>query len=241
MKLEQYFLNPHLSKAITRLDMQDDVAETIRLAMQDSDAVGNLTKELSGLTTEEDIAGNIREIERIARRLMAGDVSEFSDFQRLVRGAKDDIAEGITAADPERYKGVLDKAYNRVIKAAEDLNETALDNAIERAIDKKATYNAYRIAHQETNKAYNQGVFTQATEDDDCVGMHLDLSDIGNNCDECEDLAGDYPIDNVPEVPVHVGCNCLLTPMYDRHPDFDDYDGDTMEKIPDDLVEELME
>ena len=242
--LNQYFPGSpmNLSQTVTALKWQDSVAESIRVNMANGTNLVNLSNELSNYTTEEDISGTMREIERMARKIIGGDSSEYADFQKLLRSSKDDVLEMIEANQPSK----LGKAYGRIIDAAESLSEKALDKAVDNAIDKKALSNAFRLASTEINKAVNLGEYTRSLEDEDCLAMELVLSPSGNNCEDCEELAetdngagpGIWPMDQVPVTPVHPRCRCLLLPVYKLKkgagPDFtaDDYDGDYMQPMP---------
>jgi hypothetical protein len=210
--LNQYFPNSpmNLSKTVTSLRWQEQVAESIRVNMANGANLVRLSRELSNYTTEEDIAGTMREIERMARRIIGGDTSEYAEFQRLTRRIKEETSEMIQAGYPSR----LGKSYAKVVTAAEALREDALDVAIEKAIEEKALSNAFRLATTEINKAINLGAYTRAVQDEDCVAMELILSTAGNNCDDCIDLAetdngagpGIWPIEQVPLTPVHPRC-----------------------------------
>ena len=247
----EWFLNHYfpddpltLSKRVTALKFQDQVAESIRANMAAGANLRSLADELSDYTTVEDVNKTIREIERMARRVIAGDTEEYAEFQKLVRSARDDALAMIESNQPSK----LGKAYARVSDAAESLNEAALDRAIENALEKKALSNAFRIATTEISKAVNVGEFTRASDDEDCLAMELVLSPAGNNCDDCVDLAetdngagpGIWPMDQVPATPIHPRCRCRLLPVYklpeDTDPDFgvdsEDYDGPYMEKLP---------
>jgi hypothetical protein len=244
--LNQYFPDSplNLSQRITALKWQDDIAETIRLNMEGGTNLVALTEGLSEFTTGEGLPQYMLDIERQARRIIGGDTSEFADFQRLCRSTRADVESMIQSNAPSK----LGKAYAKIIDAAENLKETALDAAIDNAIDKKALSNAFRIATTEINRALNLGEYTRAVNDPDCEAMEIELSSAGNNCEDCVELSetdngagpGVWPLDQVPSTPCHPRCRCLLVPVYvlreDADPDFtasDDYDGDFMGEMPD--------
>lgn len=253
--LNQYFPGSplNLSQSVTSLKWQDQVAESIRVNMAGGANLRRLVGELANYTTEEDISGTMREIERMARRIIGGDTEEYAAFQRLTRKVKADAADMIEAG----YESKLGKAYAKVTTAAESLSETALDKAIENAIEKKALSNAFRLATTEINRAINLGAYTRAVRDEDCLAMEIVLSSAGNNCDDCIDLAetdngagpGIWPIEQVPDIPYHPRCRCLLIPVYKMpegaDPDFEvdeeDYDGDFMQPIPDEVFDSIDE
>lgn len=207
--LNQYFPNSPLplSKSITSLKWQEQVAETIRVNLAGGADLRRLAGTLSEYTTEEDVSSSIRKIERMARRIIGGDSSEYAAFQRLTRKVEADAADMIEAG----YSSKLGKAYAKVATAAESLSEEALDRAIENAIEKKALSNAFRLATTEINKAINLGAYTRAQRDEDCLAMEIVLSSAGNNCDDCIELAetdngagpGIWPMDQVPSIPAH--------------------------------------
>lgn len=207
--LNQYFPGSplNLSRSVTALKWQEQVSETIRLNMAGGANLRRLAGELSNYTTEEDVSSSIREIERMARRIIGGDTEEYAAFQRLTRKVESDAADMIGAGYPSK----LGKAYAKVATAAESLSKKALDKAIENAIEKKALSNAFRLAATEINRAINLGAYTRAQRDDDCLAMEIILSSAGNNCDDCIELAetdngagpGIWPMDQVPDTPVH--------------------------------------
>ena len=246
--LNHYFRGQdmNLSERITALRFQEQVAETIRINMNAGLKLVSLTKEVSQYTTGEDVAGWVRDVERAGRLASAGNMTAMIEFKSTITSMKAEILDNLEAGNATK----LQKAYLKVIKAAENMSEDGLDKAIENAIEKKALYNAFRIAQTETNRAYNMGAYTRALADPDAEAMQLDLSYIGNNCDECTDLAeqdngagqGVYPFDQVPETPIHPNCRCILSPVY-RLPDGIDAedmevegDFEKMEKMPDELA-----
>lgn len=253
--LNQYFpgTGTNLSKSITSLKWQASVSETIRLNLSGGASLRRLTAELANYTTEEDIAGGIREIERMARRIIGGDTAEYAAFQRLTRKTEAEAMEMVEAG----YVSKLGKAYAKVAVAAESLSDEALDRAIENAIEKKALSNAFRLATTEINKAINLGAYTRAVRDEDAVAMQLILSSAGNNCDDCIELAetdngagpGVWPMEEVPQTPIHPRCRCLLLPVYrlpegadeDFSVDPDDYEGEFMQPIPDEVFDSIDE
>jgi hypothetical protein len=245
--LNQYFPDSplNLSQRITALRWQDRIGEDIRANMEGGTNLVDLTKGLSALTTEEGLPQYMQEIERQARRIMGGDNSDYAAFQRLCRSTRADVTEMIQSNAPSK----LGKAYAKLIDAASSLKEKALDAAIDSAIDKKALSNAFSLATSEIDKALNLGEYTRARNDPDCDAMEVALSSAGNNCEDCEELAetdngagpGIWPMGQVPFLPNHPRCRCILLPVYrlaeGTDPDFtatEDYDGDFMQELPDD-------
>jgi hypothetical protein len=244
--LDQTFgMDYSLSDRITALKFQDQVAETIRINLANGDRLSKATKELSKYTTGEDISKKMREIERTAKSV-ARDTPEYKSFSKTLATVRDEIESKLDDDNILPASEDLANAYLDIVNAADDLNIAGLDSAIEDAIDKKAMYNAFRIAQTEANRAYAKAVYSQAIQDEDCLAMRLDLSSNPNTCDECEELAsqdngggpGVYAIDETPETPVHVNCRCMLTPVYQLPEGIEEqdleggYDGDSMQPIP---------
>jgi hypothetical protein len=228
--------------------MQDQVVETIRISLENAGKFTSLVKDLSNYTTEEDIAGAIRDVERGARAVI-GSTADYADFVRLLNNTKADLLEKM---DDGQITD-LNKAYLKVVKAAENLNEMGLDKAIENAVDKKAMYNAFRLARTETARAYNAMSLRNAIDDPDCVAIRYELGANENNCDECSGLAeadngagpGVYDLDDCPETPSHANCLCKLVPVYKLPEGVDaedidatDEDFDRMDPVPEDVAEE---
>ena len=191
----------NLSERLYSPAMVNAIAESLRVAMSGQLRFRELVKDLSNYTTAEDLKAPIREIISAARQVMGGDASAIADLKKMV-SAYPDLTD-----DPSK----LDKAYTKIVNAAEQLNSDALDAAVDNALDKKALANAFRLAVTETNRAYNIGVFSEAKQDEDCVAMQLDVSTSVENCEVCLELAerdngagpGIYSLSNTPAIPQH--------------------------------------
>jgi hypothetical protein len=201
-----------LSERLYSPAMVNAIAEDLRVAMSGQLKFRDLVKDLSNYTTAEDLKKPIREIVSAARQVMRGDMSDAADLKKLLN-AYPDLTE-----DPS----ALDKAYNKIVTAADNLSSDMLDKAVDNALDKKALSNAFRLAVTETNRAYNIGAFTEAVNDEDCVAGQFDVSTSVENCEICLELSerdngagpGIYSLDNFPAIPIHPHCFCVFTPVY---------------------------
>jgi hypothetical protein len=241
LAVRRWFLNEHfqgddlsLSQRVTRLDLQRDVISTVQANLSAAKGVTRLASELKDSTTVEDLRAGIRELESAARQVMAGDVEAFQEFKRILKRERS-YAESTLDGGNET---VLQRAYVRVVNAAERLNERGLDRAIENAIDKKARSNAFRIAHNEAARAYGVGVRTRADADLDCTGIEWDLSSGEGHCDECEELDGKvFAKDDLPEYPAHPNCECNLSLYYGPESSLEEHGQDTNDTmLPEELV-----
>lgn len=245
LKQQSWFLTSYfydvplsLSQRITAQKSQGIVAESLRISMKNADQLTDLSKGLSQYTSEQDIAGWARKIESQAKRVVAGqDPEVMAAFKKSLKSAKDDILGEI---GKKKMTPRLDKAYKKIITAAEKLNIKGLDIAVEKALDKKALSNAFRLAHTEIRMANNIGIYTRAMEDDDVVGFKIMISAAGSNCDDCERIAaaGIYSKGTVPAIPVHPHCRCELYPVYrleDGAELITEVEGPVMESAPDEL------
>jgi SPP1 gp7 family putative phage head morphogenesis protein len=200
-----------LSARVTKLKFQDDVASTIHSNLVNQDRFDKLVKEISQYTTKEDLPKGLIELERSARRVIAGNTEEFQEFKKILSREK---AAALRALD-DGNETALKRSYVRLTKAAEKLDADGLDKAVEYAIDQKAKSAAFRIAHTETARAYGMATKTMAANDEMCTGIEWTLSSAENHCDDCDDLDGEiFPIDGLPEYPAHPHCSCILTPFY---------------------------
>lgn len=236
----KWFLNEHfqgdelsLSQRVTQLDLQKDVISTIQANLKAADGVIKLTSELKDKTTVEGLRGGIRELESAARQVMAGDKTAFNEFNKILAREKAYAESTLKGGD----ETVLQRAYVRVVKAAEKLNEKGLDSAIENAIDKKARSNAFRIAHSEAARAYGVGIRTRADNDPDAVGIEWSASGGEGVCEICDELDGKvFAKDDLPEYPAHPNCECLLSSYYGNEKNIEDHSMDTDDSmLPDEF------
>ena len=225
-----------LSNRVTSLKLQDDVVSTLQAHIVSQGRFNNLVTNLSEYSTEEPLRKGILELERQARRVMAGDVESFDEFKKTLAREKAVALSAIHDGD----ETVLQRAYLRVVKAAEKLNVASLDKAVENAIDQKARSAAFRIAQTEMAHAYGLAVKTDAASDPDCTGIEWTLSSAENHCDECEELDGNiYPVDELPEYPAHPHCSCHLDKYYgDEENVTGKSDNPDDETIPEELLME---
>ena len=214
--LNESYYGSTLSQRITKLELQDQVIESVRINLEQGSNLLKLSRELSQYTTEESATVALREMERQAKRLASG--SDLVEFKRFLSDTKDEIATAIESQDFSQLEKIATKVSDKV----ESFNDASLEETIADSIDRKALNNAFRIAATETNKAYNRGVHDRALADPDCEAIRLDLSTGTNNCDECVEYAnqdngagpGIYRRDDCPETPLHPFCRCHLTPVF---------------------------
>jgi hypothetical protein len=224
-----------LSQRITQMDMQDEVVVEIVNNIEAGIQLTSMVKDLQTYTNSEGLPKYMRSIATQAKKVMR-DESQYADFVQTLMSEKEELLERLEESDITSASAKLTKAYLKIVDAAENLNENGLDAAIDYAIDKKAVYNAFRIAQTETNRVYNQSVYQNALDDDDVIGMTIKLSQTQDNCDECMDVADEiYDVDSVPETPLHPNCRCFVSPVYrlpegkDESDIITDYDGDVMQ------------
>lgn len=207
LAFRSWYLNKHfagdeltLSQRVTELEFHKTVAEAIRLNMQSGLKLVNLTKELKSYTIVEELPQGIQSVISMARQVSAGEASLMNKFLSVVNAERSKLEERLEAQDVT----ALTKSYNRLLNAAENLNEKGLEIAVEKAIEAKAAANAFRIAITESARAYGVGMRTRAMADSDCTGIAWDVSLDENNCDECLALDGRvFPKGELPDYPAH--------------------------------------
>lgn len=73
-----------------------------------------------------------------------------------------------------------------------------------------AYYNADRLIRTEASHIYN----TAAKEGYKAAGVErVEMLVEDDACEECQELAGEYDIDNVPLLPIHPNCRCCYIPV----------------------------
>jgi SPP1 gp7 family putative phage head morphogenesis protein len=223
-----------LSSRVTRLEFQDDVVSTIQANLKAQEQFGRLVSKISQYSTEEDLPKGLRELESQARKVMAGDVGAFNDFNKVLKHEK---AVALRAID-DGNETPLKRSYLRLTKAAEKLNEDGLNAAVENAVEQKARSAAFRIADTEVARAYGSAVRTKADRDPECTGIQWSISSSERVCEDCEDLDGKvFAKDDLPEYPFHPHCQCILDLYYGDTSDLEDHDLDTDDStIPDELL-----
>jgi SPP1 gp7 family putative phage head morphogenesis protein len=223
-----------LSQRVTRLEFQDDVVSTIQANLKAQEQFGRLVSKISQYSTEEDLPKGLRELERQARKVMAGDVEAFNDFAKVLKHEKAVALRAIDGGNETPLK----RSYLRLTNAAEKLNEDGLNAAIENAVEQKARSAAFRIADTEVARAYGTAVRTKADQDSECTGIQWSISSSERVCDDCEELDGKiFAKDDLPQYPLHPHCQCILDLFYGDVSELEDHDMETDDStIPDDIL-----
>ncbi len=210
-----------LSQRINDVSRMDDIKETITTAMRQADdwrktATSLIDQDL----TKADYPKYLRELETSARRLIGGDGTALEEYRRNLARAVENIENlAQNGAPTQRLKA----AYESVVRGAEKKSVEALDASIKQAVREKARYNAERIARTESAKAYAQGTYKEALDDEQVIGIGYDLNGGHPREDICDfhtgvDLfglgAGRYPLDALPPYPFHPQCLCLSYNVY---------------------------
>lgn len=241
LAFRSWWLNKHfagdelaLSQRVTEAQFHKTVAEAIRLNMQSGLKLVNLTKELKSYTVVEDLPKGIKSVISMARQVSAGDASLMNKFLSVVNAERYKLEERLEAQDVT----ALTKSYNKLLNAAENLNEKGLEAAVGYAIEQKAAANAFRIAITESARAYGVGMRTRAMADEDCTGIMWDVSLGENNCDDCLALDGKvFPKDELPDYPLHPRCVCNLTLYFGDDVESQNIDVGDDSTIPEDFLD----
>ena len=132
---------------------------------------------------------------------------------------------GILGIIKDRANTVAYNASDTIVnRAREIIVQTLKDNqgatlkdlreAVVNELDDTADYRAERIARTEMSYAFNEG----AIQDMKSSGVVEEVKRILGDepCDECEALEGIYEIDEMPEIPTHVNCECDCVPYFGK-------------------------
>jgi SPP1 gp7 family putative phage head morphogenesis protein len=195
------------------------VGDTIRQNLADGAAWNRMAKSIE----RTDLIGSdptkrLGKLTEAARRAWAGnDPAAVDAYRREVARFEAHVARLLENDSP---LGGLKRAYAKVLKATETGSESALQKAIDNAVQKKMAYNAQRIARTEMQRAWGIQTLKEYKADPDIGGVLWVTSSDERLCDVCESIANDdigygkgfYPFDKIPDYPVHPNCRCNLQP-----------------------------
>lgn len=152
-------------------------------------------------------------VQEAAEKLASGEVSDKQKKRiqkQLERQGKDPVAD--------------------LNKAIDEVNQTALDKAVNVAVQEKSRYIADRIARTELAAAYGDAFFAKNENDPDVIAYRWMLSDRHPKFDICDFNAnadlyglgkGIYPKDKFPHYPAHPHCMCPFSTVIEGTLDMD--------------------
>lgn len=208
--------NMTLSVRVNKLSRMDDIKASITADMRAGESWKQIAWNMSEQNLQKaDLAAHSKQLVDAARR-MTDDPETIAAYRDAVRNSMKQIDRLAQNGAPTR---MLKNAYKEIINVSEKTAGNELDNAIDRLAREKMRYNADRIARTEMAKAYSQGEYSEAVNDEDVIGMGYDLSDRHPKTDICDfhtsvDLfglgEGRYPLSNLPPYPFHPHCLCTM-------------------------------
>lgn len=152
------------------------------------------------------------------------DATKYNDLgTRLANNYVNRVAEdGMRLSDriwsSKDKKSIYQEIYNSIKKG--DSNFTLAQNIEKQVAEGTPAYNIKRVAHNEMVYAYNNARYDIAKAESEEYGLEtwakITVSKSHVIEDECDDLAGEYPLDEAPKPPFHVGCNCLFETFVKR-------------------------
>ena len=163
-----------------------------------------------GLIPTQDLPKFLQEIVAAGRR---ADIPR-AKLLNMLKPVKKEIAKRTTAG--------MRAAYTQLVRAVEEQNEKALENAIYVATQERTRYFAERIARTEMARAYHDGFLARWDANEDCIAYQWRLSGRHTVYDICDLYAkanlyglgaGIFPKGKVPLIPAHPNCMCSLKPV----------------------------
>lgn len=223
------FLNNHwpgddltLSQRIARGEYKQIIIDTVAAQMRRS---GNWMAVANSLTDKKVIAGELPEY---IDNLQAAARQNFADQPELKAEFLDELKKVQKRVDRLSQNGAPNQsvkaAYNEILRAAQTLDDKALDKALHQAVKDKARYNAERIARTEMARAYGAGVDLHQAQDTDVIAERSMLSTRHPKADICNFFAeadlygmgpGVYPKTHKPPYPYHAHCMCLKIDVFE--------------------------
>ena len=158
----------------------------------------------------------VRELERIARQVVKGEVSR-EKWQAVIRQYERYIEERSRLGTFYSHKTLL----RELTKAVENLSEEAIEDAVRWWAYNKQLYYFERIARTEVANTYHLAIIKQTEEDEFVIGYKWELSPAHERPDICDVYAsvnfglgkGVWPKKRVPRRKAHPHCTCLLIPV----------------------------
>jgi hypothetical protein len=233
-----------LSSKINDVMRTKDIETSIRDAVQNEInikqiAVNLVDKKLSSA----ELPNYIKDLLTASRQAaeLTGDTKAYAVYRRALSRA----TRQIESLKDSESTSKLARAYRDIAELSESASSKVVEKTIERAIMQKARANALRLAHTETARAYGNGRLYDIQNDEDAVGVKVELSGEHEGYCICDFFVetdmygmgeGVYPIDEVPEYPFHCFCQCELSSVYKGDPD-SEYDDEATKVAFDDLDE----
>lgn len=209
-----------LSRRVASLARAEDIKQSISASMRAGKSWTDLSRDLSERDlVKADLSSHSRQLVDAARRVTK-DPKTIQEYKAAIQRS---IRQVDRLAQNDAPTRALKAAYQEVIDISQKTSGRALDEAIERAALEKMRYNADRIARTEMAKAYSQGEYAEALDDDQVIGMGYDLSDRHPKTDICDfhtsvDLfglgKGRYPLTDLPPYPFHPSCMCTIYKVF---------------------------
>jgi hypothetical protein len=211
-----------LSKRLhgSSIRMKTDIVDAVSASMKRADTFVETARELytgygkGGVINQADLPDYLSKLSQEAKKLAGGDVSSRKEFEKALERAKQSVDKLSENGAPTK---ALKAAYSELVKAAETLKTSAIEKAVNTAVQERTRYYSERIARTEIARAFAEGVILKTMDDPDVVGYSWKLGSRHPKFDICDfhakaDLygmgAGIYPKGSFPEMPAHPHCHC---------------------------------
>ena len=236
--------NVKLSSKINDVMKTKEIETSIRDAVQNEINIKQLAVDLvDKKLVSSELPGYIKDLLSKARQAadLTGDTEAYAKYRRALSRA----TKQIDALKDSESTSKLARAYRDIAELSESASSKVVEKTIKRAIMQKARANALRLAHTETARAYGNGRLYDIQNDEDAVGVKVELSGEHEGYCICDFFVetdmygmgeGVYPVDEVPDYPFHPYCQCELSSVYKGDPD-SEYDDEAAKAAFDDLDE----
>lgn len=217
----------------TTTKMRKTITATIKAGLRDQKTIATLSTELyDGFGYGAKINhGEVRsKLEQIAQLRINGE--PLSDGLKL-------RLKQISKQIDKLQTVNLRIAYGDVIKSIESESKKAIEKSLYVAVQEKSRYQASRIARTETSRAYYNATLSKYVNDPDVSAVKVTLSTGHKIYDICDVYAnadmgygkGVYPLNSLPEYPLHPNCFCRLSPVFiDEVPEKEKFTKETQTK-----------
>ena len=199
--------------------MHKRIADTVAEQLRKNTSWQDKAKALyDGYTNNSDVIRpqDIAKYMKVVRRATEGD-------KQALRAQRQALNNIIRLAKNGAPNKALRSAYAKLLQAVQFGTDKQIAKACEVAINEKSRYVAERIIRTEMARAWADGFWSKALNDDDVIAVKFKLSTRHPVFDICDmyakaDMyglgAGVFPKNKVPALPIHPHCLCRYVELY---------------------------
>jgi NAD+--asparagine ADP-ribosyltransferase len=213
-----------LSRKINKLQWKEEIKGVIKAGLHQGKEFQKIAEDVTDLNLNKgDISKKIPRLISSAESLLRSRGQSISDLREFKKNLAAFEGHVKTLSKTSVYQN-LRAMGNTILDQAKALDTESLQKSLIQAVKDKARYNATRLAHTESRKAFTLQSVVAMDEDQDVVayryklgnyqGHHTDVCDLYSKADLFGLGKGIYPKGLATPPPVHPWCRCQLIPVF---------------------------